>query len=286
MQKVGKGLNYNASQQAKYNAALQKLVDQMAADVRKQVSRLFRGETADEYFDEQEELAAMDASIASQARVLMNKLIRKFNRLFALRALPLAETMVAGAAKYSKTQVTANARELSGNLALKLPAVPAGMEDVFKASVNENVALIKSIPQQYFVDVTGQVMRSITTGQGLADLIPALMRYRGVCKRRAKNIALDQTRKAYNSINKQRMQAAGIKQFRWIHSGGGQHPRRSHIALSGKIFAFDDLPVINEEQVARGYEGPVKGIPGQAINCRCTMVPIMDFELEDDTNAT
>ena len=67
--------------------------------------------------------------------------------------------------------------------------------------------LIKSIPEQYFKDVTGSVMRSITTGNGLADLVPEIKKYDGQTERRAKLLALDQTRKAYNSINKQRMQS-------------------------------------------------------------------------------
>lgn len=276
--KEGIGLRYNASQQAKYNTAIQDLVDAMTKSVKWQLKRLFNGEIADDYFEQQEKAVAMDANIASQARILMSKLSEKFERLFNMRSVPLAEKMVNNAARDSSKIVTRNARDLSGDLALKLPAVPEGLEEVTKASIAENVSLIRSIPKQYFTNITGAVMRSITSGAGLADLVPALTREAGVTKRRAKNIAYDQTRKAYNSINKIRMQEVGIKRFKWVHSGGGQHPRRSHQALSGKIFSFDDLPVINQEQVAKGYEAPVRGIPGQAINCRCTMVPISRFE--------
>jgi SPP1 gp7 family putative phage head morphogenesis protein len=152
------------------------------------------------------------------------------------------------------------------------------MEDIAKAIVEENVSLIKSIPQQYFKDITGSVMRSITTGAGMSTLLPQIQKYNAMTERRAKNLALDQTRKAYNGINKQRMQSIGVKKFEWVHSGGGQHPRRSHIALGGRVFSFDDLPVINKEQVDAGYEGPVRGIPGQAINCRCTMIPVIEFD--------
>lgn len=274
----GTQLNYNASQQAKYVRALNALVKQMTAETRKQVTKLFNGEIADDFFEQQEQAAAMDASIASKARVLMNKLTDKFTQLFATKAKPLADTMVDGAAEVSKSTLHTSLKQLSGGLSLKTGVVPEGMEDVASASVSENVSLIKSIPDQYFKDVTGAVMRSITTGNGLADLIPAIQKYDGQTSRRAKNLALDQTRKAYNSINKQRMQAIGVKQFEWVHSGGGQHPRRSHIAMSGNIYSFDNLPVINQEQVDAGYEGPVRGIPGQAINCKCTMVPVINFD--------
>jgi len=54
--------------------------------------------------------------------------------------------------------------------------------------------------------------------------------------------------------------------------------------MSGEVFSFDDLPVINQENVDRGYEGPEQGIPGQAYNCRCTMGPVFDFEEDDNAN--
>ncbi len=91
---------------------------------------------------------------------------------------------------------------------------------------------------------------------------------------KAKNIALDQTRKAYAAINKERMTASGYDDFEWLHSGGGMHPRKSHVEMNGKIYSFDKLPVINKEQVDRGYEAPIRGIPGQAFGCGCTMIPV------------
>lgn len=263
----GSQLNYNASQQMRYKQALEKLVDTMTDEVVRKVKRLFDSQTGESFFDQQKLVAAMDDSIASQARILMNILMRKFTRLFGERAKTLAEQMVSGSARVSKSALHTSLKQLSGGLSLKTGVVPKGMNDVATAIVAENVSLIKSIPTQYFTNITGAVMRSITTGAGLKDLVPYFSKYRGQTVRRAKNLALDQTRKAYNSINKQRMQAIGVKQFEWVHSGGGQHPRRSHQAMSGNIYGFDDLPVINKEQVDRGYEGPVKGIPGQAINC-------------------
>jgi SPP1 gp7 family putative phage head morphogenesis protein len=182
--------------------------------------------------------------------------------------------MVEGAQKASATSLHSSLEQLSGGLSLKTSVIPAGMEEVAQATVYENVQLIKSIPSQYLDDVFGSVMRSITTGGGLADLIPAIRKYDGITDRRAKNIALDQTRKAYNSINKQRLMAVGIKKFRWSHSAGGQTPRQDHIAMDGKIFSFDDLPIIDRKTGERG-------IPGQAINCRCTMTPVYEFDSED-----
>jgi SPP1 gp7 family putative phage head morphogenesis protein len=180
--------------------------------------------------------------------------------------------MLNNALKSSQTNLKTSLKQLSGGLALNTGVIPKGMEEVGQAIINENVSLIKSIPSEYFDKISGAVMRSITSGNGLADLEPEIKKYSGQSDRRVSLLALDQTRKAYNTINKQRMQSVGVKKFEWIHSGGGQHPRISHMKLDGRVFSFDDLPL-------KGEEGFVNGqFPGQAINCRCTMVPVIEFE--------
>lgn len=274
----GHDLRYNASQQAKYTSALNRLVREMTDEVKEQVSKLFHGEIADDYFEQQEQASAMDASLASKARILMNALTDKFTQLFSDRSRTLAERMVSSVATVSKSNLHSSLKQLTGGLSLKTGIVPKGMEDVAKATVAENVSLIESIPEQYLKNVTGAVMRSITSGDGLAELVPTISKYNGQTLRRAKNLALDQTRKAYNSINKQRMQAVGIKQFEWLHSGGGQVPRESHLKISGHVFSFENLQA---EQAALGVPPDDRGLPGYPINCKCTMVPVIDFDNQD-----
>lgn len=260
----GNRLNYNAAQQKKYENELMRLVRDMTKDTHSQVVALFKGRLGVDYFKQQKQAAAMDDSLGSQARILMNFLTGKYTQLFSKKAKTLAEKMLDSTLQYSKASLHSSLKQLSGGLSLKTGVVPEGMEDVAKATVEENVSLIESIPQQYFKDITGSVMRSITTGQGLKDLVPALSKYTGQVDRRTRNLALDQTRKAYNSINKQRMQAVGVKQFEWVHSSAGQFPRESHQKIDGHIFNFDTL---YQEQAALGVPKSDQGIPGQAINC-------------------
>ncbi len=274
----GTHLLYNASQQDKYKNALTRLVQEMTEETQKEIKKLFSSEVAQEYIEAQKQASAMDASISSKARILMNALMDKFTQLFAFKSKRLAERMINSASGISKTNLHTSLKKLSGGLSLKTGIVTPGMEEVAKALVAENVSLIKSIPEQYFKDVTGAVMRSITTGQGLADLVPEIRKYDGMTDRRAKNIALDQTRKAYNSINKARLQKIGIKQFEWVHSGGGQTPRESHLKINGHIFDFENLEA---QQAALGVPPQDRGIPGYPVNCRCTILPIIRFEGED-----
>src|SRR5690606_15281487 len=119
-------------------------------------------------------------------------LTNKFTQLFASKAKYLAQTMINGASDVSKSTLHFSLKQLSGGRSLKTGVVPEGMEDVTAASIAENVSLIRSIPQKYFTNITGDVMRSITTANGLEYLIPKINKYAGETSRRAKNIALDQ----------------------------------------------------------------------------------------------
>ena len=259
----GTPLQHNAAVSARYAGAMSALTAQMTAQVKREILRLFKTDAAAAHFGQ-------DATIASQSRILMAELGTRFSALFAKRARPLAEGMVKSANKASSPALHSSLQALSGGMSLKTSVMNSPLQEIYKASVAENVSLIKSIASEYLQKVEGAVMRSITTGNGLQDLVPALEQYEGQTHRRAKNIALDQTRKAYNSINRGRMEALGVKKFMWHHSGGGAHPREDHVEMDGEIYRFDDLPVIDQRTGERG-------IPGQAPNCRCTMSPVMEF---------
>lgn len=265
----GLPLHHNASIADKYHTKLDKLIQQMTDDTVKAIKKLYKTDTVKDYFAE-------DASIASQGRILMNTLSDKFNNLFAQLSDPYANQMVNNADKQSKSSLFQSLDKITGGLGIKTNVMSSDLSDVIKASVTENVNLIKSIPQQYFTNITGQVMRSVTSGRGLADLMPFIESHNGMTKRRAKTIAYDQSRKAYNSINAARMDKVGIKKFMWHHSGGGAHPRELHKAMSGHIYRLDKPPVIDERTGERG-------LPGTAVNCKCYMTPVIEFD-EDKKN--
>lgn len=272
---VGLALNHNVSLRIRYSKSLRKLVNRMTLETKNQVTKLFKSGLGQDYFEDQKQLAAMDASLASQSKILLNALLNKFSLLFNNYATPLSEEMVGGAEKSSVRSLNDSIKKLSGGLTLNSDFIPNSVKEVSKAAIAENVSLIKSIPEQYFTQINGAVMRSITTGSGLKELTEELNKYSDQSDRRVKNIAIDQTRKAYNSINKQRMMSAGYKKFIWLHSGGGQKPREEHVEMNGKMFSFDDPPIIDSKTGERGF-------PSQLINCGCTMKPVYEFPEEDE----
>ncbi len=262
----GTPLNPNISDAIRYKKHLDKLISKMTSETEKELKTLFKTEFAKEYF-------ATDASISSQARIITNTLTEKFNEMFAKLSKPLAEKVVEDADKSSSVSLHSSLKEMSGGLSLQTTSMPPVLTEALNASVTENVGLIKSIPAQYLQGVQGAVMRSITTGNGLQDLIPYLQTHKEITYRRAKNIAYDQTRKAYNTINRERMKNLGMKEFKWLHSGGSTHPRKDHIEMSGNIYSLDNPPIIG-----RMYGSEVRGFPGDLPNCRCRISVIMRFK--------
>lgn len=262
-----------AGVQTRYADKLKRLAAQMTATTQRQIEELFKHPDFGVYFEKRDRVAtiALDAvSPASQARILTNALRSRFQQLFNDASKPYAETFVDQTNAASASATYSSLKELSGGLSLKTDILTGPMKEFLKSTVATNVELIRSIPSQYFTKVQNAVTQSITQGKGLEDLTKFFEDQDGIERRRAENIARDQTRKTYNGLNKQRMQAVGVQSFEWLHSGGGLHPRPMHQAMHGKIYRFDNLPVIEEDGT--------RGIPGQAINCGCTMRPVMQFE--------
>lgn len=259
----GTPLQYNASTALKYHASLAKQIKNMQELAIKEITKLYKTPDAKVYF-------AQDGSIASQARILLNSLEDKFADMFS-NATEYATTMVDASNTDSQISLLSSLKNLTGGMAIDTKIHSADMHETIKASISTNVNLIKSIPSEYADRLKHIVLKSITTGQGLSDILPSIQSSGDITERRAKNIALDQTRKAFNSINHDRMKKVGIAHFEWIHSGGGLHPRQEHIDLNGQIFSMDKLPIIDRKTGERG-------IPGQAINCRCTSRPVLMFD--------
>lgn len=260
----GKTLQPSAAAEAAYGQRLRKLINRMTRMVDSDLKAFFKEPTAKEYF-------AQDASISAQARILMNALIERSQGLFDIAARPLADLVASDASKSSAASLKHSLRALSQGLTLKTDMISGSIKDVLSATVTENVGLIKSIPSEYLTQVQGAVMRSITQGRGLADLVPFLRKQEDITLRRARIIARDQTRKAFSNLNFARMDKIGIEEYEWLHSAGGQKPRQLHVHMSGNIYRVDKPPIIDEKTGQRGK-------PGDLINCRCTATPIIKFK--------
>lgn len=258
----GKPLNYSAPVAIRYAAVLEQLVRRMVLETRRELEALFRLHSFENF--------AQDASLTTLARVKVNELARRFDGMFAEVARPQAKTMLDQANASSATTVSMSIREMSEGLVIKTGFIKGRLAEVMSSSIEANVGLIKSIPEQYLDAISGAVFRSITTGNGLQDLVPFIDQHGAKTIERARFIARDQSRKAMAFLNENRLIGLGMKDYEWLHSGGSQHPRKLHEEMSGNIYSFENPPVIDLRTKERG-------IPGQLINCHCRMVPIIKF---------
>lgn len=140
------------------------------------------------------------------------------------------------------------------------------VNDVFQATIGEQIGLIKSIASEHLSEVQGMLMRSVQSGRDLGQMSAELQARLGVTKRRAALIARTQNNMATATITRARQQELGITKCVWRHSHGGKEPRPSHVAADGKTYDVD-----------KGmYLDGVWTWPGREINCRCFCQPVIE----------
>jgi SPP1 gp7 family putative phage head morphogenesis protein len=220
-----------------------------------------------------EEIREFIRSLGPRTRIELNHLMLKYEKEFSRTAKKATKRMVARTLKSSSITLGLSLRDLSEKLTLSTDVFTDQLQEVVQASTAEAVSLIKLIPQKYLAEVQGAVSRSITSGNGLQDLVPFLNKKYDQNIRHARNVSMDQTRKAYSNINAARMQAIGVREYEWVHTGGSVHPRENHQRMNGKVFSLDDPPVIGEM-----YGEEVRGKPGDLPFCRCVLRQIIKFE--------
>lgn len=244
----------NAGLEASYRRRLVALSRAMAIDVSKSVKRLYKADAPE---------IAQDASPAMQLRDLLNALRIKWERRFDLASMELAQY-------YAKQNLMRSDAALKGilkrggfSVQFKMTRV---MNDVAQATIGENVALIRSIPEQYLLGVEGAVMRSVTAGRKLSELTQELETRWGVTRRRAEFIARDQNNKMTSDMTRARQLDLGITKGIWKHSHASKEPRRSHLDFDGKEFDLKDGAYLDGKWTW----------PAKEPNCHCGWQPVID----------
>lgn len=195
---------------------------------------------------------------AAELQKAIDELADRWLARFDEAAPDLARYFATATRKRSDAQLMA-ALDKSG-ITVNFKMTPA-VRDVARATVEQNVQLIRTIPQQYLAGVQGDVMRSVQTGRDIGQLAKSLQHKYGVTKRRAAFIARDQNNKATSAIQKARQLDLGLERGIWMHSTGGKEPRPKHVRADGEEF---DL----QKGMKVGDDGGWV-MPGEEPNCRC-----------------
>lgn len=266
----GKPIGYNAGLEIAYRRKLEELVREMSdstiywlrAAYRRQDPKI---EAYNEPSSRVPDRSVMtgDASPVSDLLDRIRKQRRRWIQQFRERAEGIADWFVRSALRSADTQTRASLSELAG-FTVQFQG-SRGLETVLQSTIAENVALIVSIPEQYALEVEGIVMRGVREGRNLAFVTDELRRRYDITWRRANTIARDQTHKAMQSLSRARLKQNGITRATWVHVGGTTDPRPSHVAAHGKEFDLAEGLEIDGEKI----------FPGEKINCRCRMRPVV-----------
>lgn len=140
------------------------------------------------------------------------------------------------------------------------------LRDQLQLFSRQNAQLITSIPVQELERVAGVVERGLQEGSRFEVIAEDIQKSFGITRRRAKNIARDQTAKLNSSLTKLRQQELGVEEYEW-QTAGDERVRPTHRANAGKTFRWDDPPAKT-------------GHPGTDVNCRCVAVPVLEGILD------
>lgn len=136
-------------------------------------------------------------------------------------------------------------------------------KQAIKDSYSENLKLhIKGWADDEILKLREKVQENYKSGVRYEDLAKDIMKRRdGISVSKALFIARQETRLMSASVQQQKYTKAGLNEYVW-KIRKDDRVRHDHEILDGKIFRWDDPPVIDERTGRRGN-------PGQDYNCRC-----------------
>jgi uncharacterized protein with gpF-like domain len=244
----------NAGLEAWLRKRLQREIQAMARSINWWVGAAYRAQY------ERIDALAHDAAPADILQRVLASLRRRWGKRFDALGEEIATKFAQRAGDQTDNAIEAAMR--AAGIRVKLQ-ISRAQQDQLAATVQENVALIKSIPERYFTSIEGAVQRSVLAGRDIGGLTAELKAAYGVTHRRAAFIATDQNQKATAFLTKTRQQELGIELAQWVHSGAGKHKRPSHVKASEDKVVYD---------VALGWLDPAIGKrvwPGTEPGCRC-----------------
>jgi SPP1 gp7 family putative phage head morphogenesis protein len=259
--KTARAVHANRGVEAKYRKTLERLIAEMVGSVEYWLKAGYRKAPP-------RMLAlvdmAEDASPSLRIKKLLGELAKRWIKKFDESAPLIADAYLKGMFKTSDSAMRQALKDAGWTVDFKMtPAV----RDAFNASLEENVGLIRSIPEKYLQQVEGVVMRSYSAGRDLETMTKDLRKLYPITQRRAELIARDQSNKANAVVNRARQMELGITEAIWMHSHAGKNPRPDHVKANGTVYKIAEGCRISGEYIQ----------PGEEINCRCTSRPVLPF---------
>lgn len=131
----------------------------------------------------------------------------------------------------------------------------------------DNAQLITNLSQQTLDDIAVVIETGLREGSSQRSLTAEIQKRFGIARRRASTIARDQVGSLNADVTRDRQTRLGVTHYTW-QTAEDERVRPEHAALDGTIRRWDS-------------PHPTEGHPGEAINCRCVALPVLD-DIEDE----
>lgn len=155
------------------------------------------------------------------------------------------------------------AKELSVELRREIQSAPTG--ELFKALLNEQVSLIKSLPLEAAQRVHELTIKGLEDSTRSREIAKEIMRSGEVTESRATLIARTEVARSASSLTQARAAHVGSEGYIWRTSGDGD-VRHSHKEMNGKYVRWDSPPTLSDGTTTHA---------GQIYNCRCYPEPVL-----------
>lgn len=142
-----------------------------------------------------------------------------------------------------------------------------------QAFAKVNSALISSVQAQYRDQVASAVMNTVGKGLPTKTLRKGIEERYGVSRSRAELIARDQIGKMNGALNEMRQTELGFTEYFW-ETSDDERARELHAELDGTVQKWADPPITNDNGD--------RNHPGEDYQCRCTAIPKVPAEYEQD----
>lgn len=242
-----------------YRRKLQNLLHEMQEDVKKELTAYLKKNTA------------QDSDNDTWAQI-MKWLRKKWYKRYDEKSREFAKWITDKTRKRTSAQVMRKLKQMG--MTLK-PHYSKQDKEMIREITSNNVALIKSIPQQYLYTVQQAVNNAFITGfdmQSVTETIEEILTpVDEKSNNRAALLARDQINKTTQQFAIFEAKSVGATKGRWIHVPGKYSSRITHIKMNGQTFNLDDG--LYDADVHRNVK------PGELVYCNCqfyVLVPGFD----------
>ena len=205
------------------------------------------------------------SDVVTASQIMINTLGNLGDVIKNLKLIDIAEAMILNVEKRVYENFKAN----------KIQTIAPEMTD-FRARewaknyVDNLEFYIKKWQPEEIVKMRNKVGQMALEGESRVTIANYIKSQFKVSQRKAKFLARNESHIAVTEYLSAKYQEEGFTEFKWITNLDGRE-RELHKELNGKVFRFDNPPIIYIDP-KRGITQ--RGLPGETYNCRCTFIPV------------